>query len=650
MYRLRMPSRRIDSHARCGLTIIEVLFLLAVVSFLFLLCLPSLVQLRETSRKNTCQFRIAALTRGLHAYHDVHNAFPPAALWDSGATASAALHHSKRVERVTQGNWSLLLLPYVTTLDSTSIGDAGKAMGDAANASIRQRRLTEWTCPSDNFNRASNPYRVDVPGSNKPILFARGNFAINGGSHHYSTDPPTTTSSRGDHLHLVMKDSPKEYAMWGNGIAGMNKTFRSDEFINGHSTLVAIEEVRAGIHPLDPRGVWSLGQIGGSITWAHGINGDAVGPNQSWVRADDIINCSQLHSDPGTETLQTENMPCVNYVDLNQQATARSRHAGGVHAGMLDGAVHFLSDSIDPGVWHLLHSRETPPERLNEFAGIRLRRDPGPIDVEIASDIEPKRDNTFPGERFINSIGITLLPIQPGRFIMGQPDPGRHGEDLSEFPPHPVTLTRGFFIGAHEVTREQFAAIMAKDQLPDLSAPLFASQLEEMSEDELNQLPVTGVTWEQANTFCQKLTALEEKNVALGRYRLPSEAEWEYVCRAGEPPRILPDSKLPVHGEAAGRLPPLPLRPVGSYSPNAWGVFDMRGNAWEWTNDWYQRDYYVHSLEKNPTGPGRGEFKVVRGGNWRFVGEECLIDSNPLPPWKGNPVVGFRVVFVPKSP
>lgn len=647
MNRTLSQRRTFPDSARQGLTLLELLFLLGIASFLFILMMPGLVRLRETSRQKTCQFRIAALTRGLHAYMDVHHLLPPAAIWDSSATMSTALHHSKRIERVTQGNWSLLLLPHVTTLDVSDRGDPGKAIGDPANASIRQRRLSQWICPSDDFNRASNPFRVDIPGHDEPVLFARGNYAINGGSHHYSPDPPTTTSPRGDHMHLIMSESPRQFSMWGNGIAGINKSFQVDNFRNGQSTLVAIEEIRAGIHLLDPRGVWSLGQIGGSITWAHGINGDAVGPNQSWVRADDIMNCSKLHSDPGTETLIAQNMPCVNYVDVNQQATSRSRHPGGVHAGMLDGSVRFLSDHIDPGVWHLLHSRETPPDRLSELTKTSNRRVPSPIDVELAPEVDSKEERPFPDMPIENSIGMRLIPIRPGQFLMGQPDPGRHGEQLEEVPPHPVTLTRGFYMGAHEVTRQQFVTVMGEEALPDIPVSLLDRPIEEIPSDELDQLPVTGVTWDQAHEFCQRLTDRPEEQQAGRRYRLPSEAEWEFACRAGEPPRILPDSELQTHGEAAGRHPPLPLRPVGSYLPNAWGLFDMRGNAWEWTNDWYQRDYYVHSPAKNPTGPPRGEFKVVRGGNWRFVGEDCLIDSNPLPPWKGNPVVGFRVVFVP---
>ncbi len=163
-----------------------------------------------------------------------------------------------------------------------------------------------------------------------------------------------------------MDDQDRRFELWGNGVAGINKSFSFDNFENGLSTLVALEEVRSGIHPLDSRGVWSLGQIGGSITWAHGVNGDAFGPNNQWERSDDILGCGNLHEILGSETLTRERMPCVHYVDSNQQATSRSMHPGGVHVAFLDGSVRFISDGIDPGLWHVLHSRETPKEVFQE--------------------------------------------------------------------------------------------------------------------------------------------------------------------------------------------------------------------------------------------------------------------------------------------
>jgi prepilin-type processing-associated H-X9-DG protein len=128
---------------------------------------------------------------------------------------------------------------------------------------------------------------------------------------------------------------------------GINKAFSLGEFANGRSTLVALEELRAGIGPPDPRGAWALGQIGGSITWAHGVNGDAAGPNNPWPRSDDILGCPALHAAVGSQTLRSEGMPCAHYIDANQQASSRSLHPGGVNVSFADGSVKFIKDTID---------------------------------------------------------------------------------------------------------------------------------------------------------------------------------------------------------------------------------------------------------------------------------------------------------------
>jgi len=93
-----------------------------------------------------------------------------------------------------------------------------------------------------------------------------------------------------------------------------------------------------------------------------------------------------------------------------------------------------------------------------------------------------------------------------------------------------------------------------------------------------------------------------------------------------------------------GLLAAIAIKPVGSYPPNQFGLFDMRGNVWEWTADWFDREFYTNSPVDDPRGPERGQIKVVRGGDSRFIGEFCRIDYAMLPPWKGNPMVGFRVV------
>jgi formylglycine-generating enzyme required for sulfatase activity len=165
------------------------------------------------------------------------------------------------------------------------------------------------------------------------------------------------------------------------------------------------------------------------------------------------------------------------------------------------------------------------------------------------------------------------------------------------------------------------------------------------------------VSWNGAIAFCNKLSERDgltpyyqsgavAKSEGEG-YRLPTEAEWEYACRNGksEPYRWHEQRHADDRsGEAAGILPALAIKPVGSYPPNEFGLFDMRGNVWEWTADWFDREFYTGLPVDDPRGPERGQIKVVRGGDSRFIGEVCRIDYAMLPPWKGNPMVGFRVV------
>jgi prepilin-type processing-associated H-X9-DG protein len=162
-----------------------------------------------------------------------------------------------------------------------------------------------------------------------------------------------------------MNEEKGDFRWLGNGISGINWPHSQKDFRNAISALVAQEELRAGIQPLDPRGVWSFGQPGGRMTWAHGINGDAYGPSSNqWPRSDDIQGCADLHCAVGIQTLLDNRMRCVDYVDANQQATSHSQHTGGVHVAFGDGHVRFISDAIDPGLWHVLYSCETPADIL----------------------------------------------------------------------------------------------------------------------------------------------------------------------------------------------------------------------------------------------------------------------------------------------
>jgi len=187
--------------------------------------------------------------------------------------------------------------------------------------------------------------------------------------------------------------------------------------------------------------------------------------------------------------------------------------------------------------------------------------------------------------------------IPPGTFLMGSPV-GEEGRDLDE-PQHTVTLTQGFWLSDHEVTQSEYQAVMGNN-------PSYFK-------GDLNR-PVEQVSWDEAVLYCQKLTERERAGgriTAQQAYRLPTEAEWEYAARAGTTGaryREL-DTITWWIGNAGNQM-----RPVKQKAPNAWGIYDMHGNVWEWCSDWYVE--YPTGSVTDPRGPSSGSSRVLRGGSW----------------------------------
>ena len=618
---------------RSGLSWIEVLIGVAATGLLVSLCWPLILSAREWARRSSCQGNLRELGVGLHEYYGVHSTLPPAAVWGSDELQSLAIHRSRRFDLYTRANWAQLLLPFIDESPLAAKFDTDQLVSADVNAGGRTTSLDLMNCPSDTFNRDNNLFLFE-PTEAVSITFARGNYAINGGSHCFDHGPGSTAFLTGDAAHLVMDYETRETAYWGNGVAGFNRAFSFDDCRNGLATLVGLEEVRAGVDPLDPRGVWALGQIGGSVTWAHGVNSDAYGPNNQHSRSDDILNCGVLHDLYGADQLREHGLPCVHYVDLNFQATARSRHPQGVNALFLDQVVRFLAEGIDPGLWHVLHSRETPPGVLGNDVEEDLERFDSIGERPRAFSHDRILTDKMPA-KFENSLGMRFVRVPAGQFEMGLPDRGNAHDLPPEAPQHTVRISQPFYLAACEVTNREFFEVVQPDQS--------AGEAQAASADH----PVTNVTWDQAHQFCEQLSSLADEEAAGRRYRLPTEAEWEYACRGGDAKPYKWRSKRrdgDESGDAAGILPPLSVRAVGSFAPNAFGLYDMRGNVWEWTADWFDRNYYSRSPEVDPQGPEQGHIKVIRGSSWTFVGEGCKISYPMMPPWKANPFVGFRVV------
>jgi len=224
-----------------------------------------------------------------------------------------------------------------------------------------------------------------------------------------------------------------------------------------------------------------------------------------------------------------------------------------------------------------------------------------------------------------NSIGMKLTLIPAGKFMMGSPadEEERDPEELQ----HEVVITKPFYMGVYEVTQGQFERLMGKNK----------AWFKESQDHPAEQLRSS-----EAVDFCNRLSEMAPELEAGRKYRLPTEAEWEYACRAGAASPFPKGNALaataanfngnhPYGGAPKGPYLQKTTR-VGAYSPNAWGLYDMHGNVAEWCADWYDSEYYKNSPKENPKGPEKGVlstgfgkdfFRVVRGGCWLDEARAC---------------------------
>ena len=193
--------------------------------------------------------------------------------------------------------------------------------------------------------------------------------------------------------------------------------------------------------------------------------------------------------------------------------------------------------------------------------------------------------------------------IPPGTFLMGSP-PSEEEQKLTEETQHKVTLTKGFYMGVYQVTQEQWQAVMGNNPSH------FKGE---------KNLPVEQVSWDDCQEFRQTLARKESH-----KYRLPTEAEWEYACRAGTTTPFHFGETIStdqanydgnyVYGKGKKGVYRKKTTPVGSFPPNAWGLYDMHGNVYDWCQDWY--GLYGDKETTDPVGPSDGNARVLRGGSW----------------------------------
>jgi formylglycine-generating enzyme required for sulfatase activity len=233
----------------------------------------------------------------------------------------------------------------------------------------------------------------------------------------------------------------------------------------------------------------------------------------------------------------------------------------------------------------------------------------------LAGCEKPAREPPASGAQVVNTAcGMVMVPIAPGQFVMGS-DQG----PIDAKPAHAVKVD-GFLMDQSEITQEVYQRVMGTNP----------------SRQKKPKNPVEQVTWTAAVRFCNARSAQEGLkpcydtnrwgcDFSAGGYRLPTEAEWEYACRAGSTTAYYfgdnPED-LKAFGWFEGNAQAQP-HPAAQRKPNAWGLYDMAGNVWEWCNDFYGAKYYRTSPQDNPRGPDAGEKRVLRGGAWSSSAANC---------------------------
>jgi formylglycine-generating enzyme required for sulfatase activity len=271
-----------------------------------------------------------------------------------------------------------------------------------------------------------------------------------------------------------------------------------------------------------------------------------------------------------------------------------------------------------------------------------LRLQPGREDLRLLLRRLPRPPEPRP--ELTDGAGMRLRRIPAGSFLMGSPSFELERQPC-EGPQHAVEVTRPFYLGVYPVTQRQYEAVMGRN-------PARFHADNGGSPDH----PVERVSWGEAVEFCRRLSERSEVARWGGVYRLPTEAEWEYACRAGTASVFHCGDALSSreanfnghypYGRSAGGTYLERTSAVGSYAPNAWGLYDLHGNVWEWCADWFGEGSYADSPEEDPQGPPSGEKRVLRGGAWYFYGWFCRAACRyRRRPDERLDSAGFRVVL-----
>jgi formylglycine-generating enzyme required for sulfatase activity len=330
------------------------------------------------------------------------------------------------------------------------------------------------------------------------------------------------------------------------------------------------------------------------------------------------------------------------------------------------GLAEYVTQSVSRAVPRLIGegAQQTPELKVNLRGASPVLVAPG---KEVVVKARPRE--------VTNDIGMKLVRIPKGKFLMGstkeeQDDAiadyerivGSKASDSirawfrSEGPRHEVEITNAFYLAMHEVTQAQYQKVMGKNPSWFSANGDGKGAVKGM---DTTDFPVENVSYEDAVEFCKKLSSLPAEKRAGRKYRLPTEAEWEYSCRGGAPSyqvfhfgSSLSSTQANFDGNypSGGADKDVYLQrtcKVGNYPKNGFGLHDMHGNVYEWCSDWYGEDYYRKSLQRDPRGPSGGTYRVIRGGGCNGRGVSCRSAGRAkgVPAYRYNGL-GFRVAQV----
>jgi formylglycine-generating enzyme required for sulfatase activity len=300
-------------------------------------------------------------------------------------------------------------------------------------------------------------------------------------------------------------------------------------------------------------------------------------------------------------------------------------------------SLKIAKSEMDRSIFMVPKAIEAYNEASEILKGSKYEANTDCVDAGRVASVESIQTKT--GSTFKNSIGMEFVQIPAGSFEMGCSEGDIYCEH-DEVPRHRVNITKPFYMGKYEVTQGQWMSVMGSGffGIGGNNPSRFSSCG--------GSCPVEKVSWNNVQDYIQKLCKKENMNPC--RYRLPTEAEWEYSARAGTKSKFywgnkMDNSYLWFAENSEGQT-----HPVGQKKPNAWGLYDMTGNVFEWVQDWYDDEYYKNSPSADPKGADKGEYRVLHGGSWSYDAGYCRLSKRfNFDPYGGNDDYGFRLVLLP---